>query len=158
VARPREVPGLDCDEPFELAAVRVIEVRSAEVFEHSAGVLGTEDIEPLHDMRVATRRLRASLEVFRSCFPKKRLKAAMGPLTELADALGGRRDRDVAIEFLLEFVEGAPAGDRGRLEILTAKLREEQGDANSALAPLVGEQSLEALRAALGDLVGTVRA
>jgi CHAD domain-containing protein len=156
VARPREVPGLDCDAPFELAAVRVIEVRSAEVFEHSAGVLGTEDIEPLHDMRVATRRLRASLEVFRSCFPKKRLKAAMEPLTAVADALGERRDRDVAIEFLLEFVERAPAGDRGRLEILTAKLREEQGDANRALAPLVGEQGLESLRTALGDLVAAV--
>jgi CHAD domain-containing protein len=158
VARPSDVPGLDCDEPFELAAARVIEVRSAEVFEHSAGVLGIEDVEPLHDMRVATRRLRASLEVFRPCFPKKRFKAAMKPLKELADALGERRDRDVAIEFLAAFIEQAPAGDRGRLEILIARLREEQRDANGALAPFVDEESLRALRTALRDLVAGVRA
>jgi CHAD domain-containing protein len=157
VARPRDVPGLDCDEPFELAAARVIEVRSAEVFDHSAGVLGTEDIEPLHDMRVATRRLRSSLEVFRPCFPRKRFRAVKRPLKELADALGERRDHDVAIEFLAAFAEQAPAGDRGRMEILVAKLREEQREANAALAPLLEEESLRALRTALGGLVGAVR-
>jgi CHAD domain-containing protein len=158
VARPRQVPGLDCDEPFELAAARVLEVRAAEVFEHSAGVLGIEDIEPLHDMRVATRRLRAALEVFRPCFPKKRYKAAMTPLKGLADALGERRDRDVAIEFLHGFLEEAPAGDRGRLEILVARLRDEQRLASEALAPFVTEPSLARLRAALAELdTGAVR-
>ena len=64
MARPREVPGLDCEEPFELAAARVVEVRAEEMFAHADGVLGLEDIEPLHDMRVASRRLRAALEMF----------------------------------------------------------------------------------------------
>jgi len=154
VARPREVPGFDCDEPFELAATRVVEVRAAEVFEHSRGVLDLDDIERLHDMRVATRRLRAALEVFRPCFPRKSYRRALKPLKALADALGERRDRDVALGFLEAFVGDVPAADRGRLEILLARLREEQRRANEALAPFMSEVRLAELRVALEELVG----
>ena len=88
MARPREVTGLDCDEPFEAAARRAVEVRAAEVFAHAEGVLDVSDVEPLHDLRVASRRLRAALELFRPCFPKKCYKAAIKPLKALADAPG----------------------------------------------------------------------
>ena len=77
MARPREVPGIDCEESFSLAAARVVEVRAGEVFEHAGGVLELDEVEPLHDMRVATRRLRAALEVFRPCFPRQRRKRAL---------------------------------------------------------------------------------
>lgn len=51
MARAREVPGFDCEEPFARAAARVVEVRAAEVFEH-AGVLDSGEIERLHDCDV----------------------------------------------------------------------------------------------------------
>ena len=63
-------------------------------------MLDLDDIERVHDMRVATRRLRAALEVFEPCFPRKRYREALKRVKALADALGERRDRDVAIEFL----------------------------------------------------------
>jgi CHAD domain-containing protein len=154
VARSREIPELDCEEPFARAAARVVEVRAAEVFEHSEGVLGLEDIEPLHDMRVATRRLRAALEMFEPCFPHKRHRKALKRVKALADALGERRDRDVAIGFLEEFAESAPAADRGRLEILVARLREEQREANEALAPFLAKKRMRKLRRRLAKLVG----
>jgi CHAD domain-containing protein len=135
----------------------VVEARCAEVFAHSGGVLEVEDIEPVHDMRVATRRLRAALEMFRPCFPRRAYRAALKPLKALADALGERRDRDVSIEFLEGFLEQAPAADRGRLEILLARLREEQGRANADLAPFVDDEWLDALREALADLVEAAR-
>jgi CHAD domain-containing protein len=157
VARPRDVPGFDCEEAFALAGARVVEVRAGEVFEHAGGVLDLEDIEPLHDMRVASRRLRAALEVFRPCFPRKRYKRALKGVKALADALGERRDRDVSIAFLAGFLEEAPAADRGRLEILLAGLREEQRQANEELAPFVSEERLGELREALGELVEAAR-
>jgi CHAD domain-containing protein len=157
VARPRDIAGLDCEEAFSLAAARVVEGRAGEVFEHASGVLGVEDIEPLHDMRVATRRLRAALEVFRPCFPRKRYKRTVKQVKRLADALGERRDRDVSIAFLAGFLEQAPAADRGRLEILLAKLREEQDQANERLAPYTAEEWLGQLREALSVLVEAAR-
>jgi CHAD domain-containing protein len=157
VARAREVPGLDCDESFSLAGARVVEARCVEVFAQSGGLFDVDDIEPVHDMRVATRRLRAALEMFRPCFPKRAYKAALRPLKALADALGERRDRDVSIEFLEAFLAEAPAADRGRLEILIARLREEQARANAELAPFVAEERLDVLRSALADLVEAAR-
>jgi len=157
VARPREVSGLDCEEPFGTAAARVVEARAEEVFAHVGGALGLDDVEPLHDMRVATRRLRAAMEMFRPCFPRKRYRRAMKRLKALADALGQRRDRDVAIGFLREFVAAAPAADRGRLEILIAGLREEQRQANEGLVPFLEEGWLAELRARLDELAKAAR-
>jgi CHAD domain-containing protein len=147
------VPGFDCEESFARTAARVIEVRAAEVFEHSRGVLDLDDIEHVHDMRVATRRLRAAMEVFESCFPRKRWRKALGQVKELADALGERRDRDVAIVFLEGFTSDLPRADRRHLAALVDSLREEQQKANEDLAPYVAPKRLKKLRLRLRKLM-----
>jgi CHAD domain-containing protein len=152
VARAREVPGFDCDEPFAAAAARVVRVRAAEVFAHSEGVLDIGEIDRLHDMRVATRRLRAALEVFEACFPRKRFRRALKPVKALADALGERRDRDVEIEFLTEFAGEAPAADREALAARIEVLCEEQRQANDRLAPYLEQARLGKLRRRLEKL------
>jgi CHAD domain-containing protein len=157
VARPREIEEIDCDQSFALAGAMVVEIRAAEVFGHSQQVLDLDDVERLHDMRVATRRLRAALEVFRPCFPRKDFRRARKLLKALADALGERRDRDVAIGFLQGFLGDVPGGDNGRLEILIARLREEQRQANEDLAPYLAEDRLAELGDALDELVGAAR-
>jgi CHAD domain-containing protein len=152
VARAREVPGFDCEEPFAAAAARVVRVRAAEVFAQAGGVLDSEEIDRLHDMRVATRRLRAALEVFEACFPRKRHRKALRRVKTLADALGERRDRDVEIEFLAEFAAEAPAADRAALAARIEVLREQQRRANDDLAPHLDEERLAKLRRRLEKL------
>jgi len=153
VARARDIPGFDCEETFSASAKRVVGVRAAEVFEHSDGVLDLEDIEPLHDMRVATRRLRAALEVYAPCFPAKRHRKALKRVKRLADALGERRDRDVAIEFLNGFADDAPEADRAAIEALIERLRLEQRQANEGLVPFLEDEHLKKLRRRLRKLV-----
>lgn len=128
-------------------------MRAAEVFEHSDGVLDMEDVERVHDMRVATRRLRAALEVFAPCFPAKRHRKALKRVKALADALGERRDRDVAIAFLEGFAEGAPEAEQAALAASIAQLRDEQRQANEDLAPHVAAKRLKKLRRRLRKLV-----
>lgn len=147
------MPGFDCGEAFARAGKRVVAVRAEEVFEHSDGVLEIDDIEKLHDMRVATRRLRAALEVFEPCFPAKRHRKALKRVKALADALGERRDRDVAIEFLAGFAAEAPAADRPAVEALIEGLRGEQRQANDDLVPYVKRKRLKKLRRRLRELV-----
>ncbi len=120
------------------AAARIVSVRAAELTEHAQGVLDTGDIERVHDMRVATRRLRAALEIFEPCFPAKAYGEALGEVKRLADALGERRDRDVAIAALRNFNDQMPAPDRRGVASLIEQLRDEQEEANRELAPLVG--------------------
>jgi CHAD domain-containing protein len=153
MARARDVPGFDCEEQFARVAAKVVEVRAEEVFEHSDGVLDTTDVEPLHDMRVATRRLRAALEVFAVCFPVKRHRKALKRVKALADALGERRDRDVSIEFLEGFAAEAPAGEQAAVDALVERLREEQRQANEELAPYLAPKKLKKLRRRLRKLV-----
>ena len=135
----------------------VVSVRAQEVVEHSAGVLDLGDIERVHAMRVATRRLRAALEVFGACFDRKRFKHALREVKALADALGERRDRDVAIAALTEFSEGIGEADRPGVDSLIATLREEQAEANTALEPWVAPPRLEAFSRQLRELVETAR-
>src|SRR3712207_956229 len=133
MAKAADVPGLEPGTPFALAAARAVRVRAEEVFEHSDGVLDTGDIERVHDMRVATRRLRAAMEIFAPCFPKKQLKAALRDVKGLADALGERRDPDVHIAEL-ERVRSALTRDDGRgIRSLEDELRADQQVGNSAL-------------------------
>jgi len=152
VARAREVPGFDCDEPFAAAAARVVRVRAAEVFDNAEGVLDLGAISRLHDMRVATRRLRAALEVFEPCFPRKRYRSALKRVKRLADALGERRDLDVEIEFLTEFATGAPAADQEALRARIERLRRHQRRVNEELAPRLRAQRLRKLERRLSKL------
>src|SRR3954463_6351180 len=117
------------DEPYALAAARVVRVRTQELFEHDEGVLDTVDIERVHDMRVATRRLRAVLEVFAPCFPKPSFNAALRDVKALADALGERRDPDVHLGAMRAF---------GGVEPLVERLRARQATGNAALAATLG--------------------
>lgn len=151
MASARKV-GLDCEASFGVVAKRVVKVRSKEVFEHSKGVLDLDDVERVHDMRVATRRLRAALEVFEDCFPSKRHRKSLKRVKALADALGERRDIDVEIE-LLQGLSGEVANeDREALATLIEELRVRQRQANRDLAPFVVAKRLKKLRRRLAKL------
>lgn len=153
MAKARPIPDLSPEEPMAAAAAKILAVRAQELADHSADVLDLADIERVHDMRVATRRLRAALEVFQECFPRKIHEAALADAKELADALGERRDRDVAIASLESFGEKLPAPDRRGVESLVETLRLEQEEANEALRPYVTGERVAALRERLGELV-----
>jgi CHAD domain-containing protein len=112
-------------EPYALAGARIVRVRTQELFEQGEGVIDTSDIERVHDMRVASRRLRAVLEIFAPCFPKAEFKVALRDVKKLADALGERRDPDVHLDAMKAFRGIAPYVER---------LRERQAAGNAALA------------------------
>jgi CHAD domain-containing protein len=108
-------------------------------------------------MRVATRRLRAALEIFEPCFPREEFKAGLQQVKALADALGERRDRDVAIASLEKVAASMTASDRPGIETLVGRLREEQATANKGLERFVSDERLASLCDQLTELVASVR-
>ena len=140
MAKARAIPGFEDAPSFREAAALAVETRAEEVFEFRSGILDTADIERVHDMRVATRRLRAVMEIFSDCFPRKPYRRALRDVKKLADALGERRDRDVAIAALERVAEGLTGEDRRGIRSLVDELRAEQEVANRQL-----EEELEAL-------------
>ena len=127
-------------------------MRASEVFEHSDRVLDVDEVDGVHDMRVATRRLRAAIEVFAPCFPRKRYRRALKQVKALADALGARRDPDVQLDLLSELMKSA-ATDRTELEALAEQLRGEQLRANEELAGHIRGKGLGKLELRLRRLV-----
>ena len=152
MAKAREIPGLEPDMPYTLAAARTVEVRAAEVFEHEEYVLDVTDIERVHDMRVATRRLRAVLEIYEPCFPRADFKDVLADVKRLADALGERRDPDVQIAALERFEEAVARADAPGVEAFAGRLRGEQTAANTGLAAALADAEAADLRGRLERL------
>src|SRR5919205_3718096 len=117
-------------EPYAAAAARIVRVRAEELFDHAEGVLDTEDIERVHDMRVASRRLRAVLEVFAPCFPKGPYKGVLRDVKRLADALGERRDPDVHLAAMEKLAAKLPADLKPGVELLADRQRARQQAGN----------------------------
>jgi CHAD domain-containing protein len=157
MAKARDIRGLAEAASFREAAAMAVEVRAEEVFEHAEGVLDTTDIERVHAMRVATRRLRAVMEIFAAAFPAKQHKRALAEVKALADALGERRDRDVAIEAMNATGYALTAEDRRGIDHLVAELRDEQRAANHALARALEEMVADDLHGRLRALAAGAR-
>lgn len=155
MAKARDIPDLHAELSYREAAARTVEVRSRELFDHADGVLDTSDIERVHDMRVATRRLRAVLEIYEPCFPRKQVRAALEEVKALADALGERRDPDVQLAQLDEFAAAVKPADRPGVELFAERVRSEQGTANESLAAAIAELEETDLRGRLASLAAT---
>lgn len=132
MAKAKDIP-IDPAEPFAQAAARVVGARADELFAEREDVLDSSDIERVHDMRVATRRLRAVLEIFAPCFARDAYQDVLRDVKQLADALGERRDPDVHIEAMESFAASADPLHRPGVEILVAHLRARQADGNLTL-------------------------
>ena len=156
MAKAAEVE-LAADEPFAHAGARAVRVRSEELFSHAAGVLDTTDIERVHDMRVASRRLRAVLEIFAPCWvggARSAYQAALRDVKDLADALGERRDPDVQIEALEAAAASMPAAQRAGVKALAERLRGRQAQANERLVEALAHVERTELRERLLALAG----
>jgi triphosphatase len=99
---------------------------------HEPGARLGDDPEELHDLRVAGRRLDATLRQFRSFLPPEVLKARATLKTALS-ALGHVRDLDVALSELHEFSRKLSKADRVGVEPLKEHLKSERGRARTQM-------------------------
>ena len=157
MAKALDIPDLDADTVFRDAAARAVEVRTEELFDHAEGVLDLDDIERVHDMRVASRRLRAVLEIFGPCFPKRQLRSALADVKQLAERVGERRDPDVAVSSLEQIGAGLTSDDAPGLDSLIAELNSERRAANEDLAATLEETQRSGLQVRLMALAAEAR-
>ena len=136
-----ESPGVEPDDPIAEAGRKVLRYHFAEMLRHEEGTRQGEDIEELHDMRVATRRMRAAFEVFEGAFKSKAIKVHRRGLKEAGRTLGNVRDLDVFMEKAQKYLETLPEGHRQGLEPLLSAWDEQREVARAEmLAYLDGEK------------------
>ena len=80
-------------------------------------------------MRVASRRLRAAMDVSADCFPAKWFRPLHKSAKEITSALGEVRDRDVQLEEFAKLRKRASAPERQGIDRLTARLEAERATA-----------------------------
>ncbi len=117
---------------------------------------GAEDIEHIHRMRVASRRLRATLPIFAGCFPTKKSDQWMKAIRRVTRALGAARDADVQIARVQAFLDGVEdARLRPGLQRLLLRLRQarmsHQPAVTAALEKLTQQGILEEMRPLLEE-------
>ncbi len=112
--KPAKTIGLLPDDALAEAGRKVMRFHFARMLAKEDGTRSGEDIEDLHDMRVATRRLRAAFEVFEPAFEPGALKPYLKGLRAAGRALGKVRDLDVLMEKATGWTEaGAQTADAG---------------------------------------------
>lgn len=137
MAAAREIEGLDCGAGAHEGIARVLRTRFGEMYDLRGEALGHEDAKGVHDMRVASRRLRSALRDFgdfyeRKGLPRRRLK-------EVAAALGEVRDHDVAIDALGEMRPAAGDAASEGIEHLINERRELRERARARLGIVLAE-------------------
>ena len=97
MAAEAEITGISSDETLEACARRVIVNYFREMMSYKEGAKDGTDIEFVHDMRVTSRRLRAAMDNFADCFPKKPFKKHYKKVKAITRTMGAVRDLDVLI-------------------------------------------------------------
>ncbi len=98
------------------AARRTLAVQLRRLKAHERGTREGKDPEELHDMRVATRRMRAALLIFADAFDPSLVRRLRRGLRRLGRRLGAVRDLDVFGIHLERYVEGLPPERRAELD------------------------------------------
>jgi len=101
---------------FAQAARTSLRQQRDELLRSLPGTRAGDDVEALHDMRVASRRLRSALSVFAEAFPPRQFKPLEKQVAKVTDALGAVRDADVLIEFIESRRQTAPESARVGLD------------------------------------------
>jgi len=100
--------GLLPDDPMAEAGCKVLHFHFERMLFHEPGVRLGEDIEHVHDMRVATRRMRSAFRLFAPFFDAKTVRPLVRGLRRTAQALGAVRDLDVFREKAERFMAERP--------------------------------------------------
>jgi triphosphatase len=129
----------------------VLRKQCASFFWHEPGTRLGEDPEHLHDMRVASRRMRAALRLFRSALPPGEADGLRLRLQEVARALGAVRDLDVFIIQLGELSEKLVGADAGACEPLLRHLSRSRERARQRMMKLLDDSSFVSLKRTLAS-------
>jgi CHAD domain-containing protein len=127
-----ELAPFDGSTSLALASRIMLTKHTQKLYKHLPDVLSGDDPHAVHQMRVATRRLRASLQSTAIAYKAKPVDALKKPLRRLARALGAVRDLDVMLMRLRDDVQQL-GSDRGEVEQRIEQLQAERDTAHKQL-------------------------
>ncbi len=125
--------GLQGGEPLAEGARRMLRRTFDRLLARIDAIEKDEDAEDVHDARVATRRLRASLQVVEGIFDADLLRELRRGLRRVARSLGVVRDYDVFLESVRVFRDQLPEDRRSIMEPLVTAVESARAPARARL-------------------------
>lgn len=118
-------------------------------------VLADRDLEGVHQMRVALRRLRSAIQVFRDILPEAALQPLADELRWLNGPLGDKRDLDVFLHETLKPLQQTGAATEGLARIVQ-QVEARRGEAQQALSEALQSARCAAWRLGVAQLLATL--
>lgn len=113
-------PGIEADDSMAEAARKTFYFHLQRMLYHEPGTRLGANIEELHDMRVATRRMRAALRVFHDHLDLKEIAPFAKGLRRAGRTLGAVRDLDVFHDKMQAYLDTLPTERKAELDPLLA--------------------------------------
>ena len=152
---PTEEIGLQPADTLAEAGRKVMRFHFARMLQYEPGTRLGDDIEALHDMRVATRRLRAAFEVFGDAFEPGALKSHLRGLRATGRALGLVRDLDVFMEKAQHYLDSLPEGQHSGLDPLLGDWQAQRESARTQLLAHLDSQEYAAFKRKFNIFINT---
>jgi CHAD domain-containing protein len=143
-------------DPFAVAGRKAMWLHVSRMLEREDSLRDPKQTDAVKRYRVATRRLRAALRVFRDAYPNRETKPLRRSLAELAGALGRVRDLDVRLEEVDRWAEERGDVTVAALAPLRGALTNQRRAAAAALHRKLGTKGHQRLLADLVDFVTDV--
>ncbi len=104
------IQGVDAATPLFEAAPAILLAKATPLFDLEEAVSGGTDADAVHDMRVASRRLREAMRIFRPLYPGRDYRTWYRYARRVTRALGPVRDADVFVDELGRLAAGMGEG------------------------------------------------
>lgn len=150
-----ETPGIEPDDPMSEAGRKTFRFHYRRMLYNEPGTRLGEDIEALHDMRVATRRMRAAFRVFGDYFQSKAMAPHLKGLKRTGRTLGPVRDLDVFREKIQVYLASLPEAQRGGLDALLVVLEVQREAARQRMIAYLDGEKYARFKGRFGEFVET---
>ncbi|RKU30732.1 hypothetical protein C6497_03375 [Candidatus Poribacteria bacterium] len=126
MADPIKNSDISPEKPLDVCARRIIIRYFHEMMSHKEGASDGSNIEFVHDMRVASRRLRAAMDNFAVCFEPEQFKKLYKQVKIITQTMGTVRDLDVLIRRFRTEMALMPIAEQKDIESLIEHLQEKR--------------------------------
>ncbi|MDE0482649.1 MAG: CHAD domain-containing protein [Candidatus Poribacteria bacterium] len=134
-----EIKDISPEKTLETCARQIIVGYFREMMSHKTGAIDGTDIKFVHDMRVASRRLRAAMDNFADCFEKEPFKKHYKQVRTITRTMGAGRDLDVLIARFQRELQSLSGTEQDDIQGLIEQLQHEREEARKPMLNLFTE-------------------
>jgi CHAD domain-containing protein len=148
-------PGIEPDDPMSEAGRKILRFHYRRMIYYEPDTRLGEDIEALHDMRVATRRMRAAVRVFGDYFDPQVIAPYVRGLRRTGRTLGAVRDLDVFRQKARAYLTSLPESQQDSLDDFLAVLEAQREAARERMIAYLDSKKYHRFTEAFGEFVET---